>query len=87
MLTEAVAVSLLAFFQLLLCLSCVAGFMLNLCSVMLRLCEPIFTTQPSDRLAKIDPSYMCSQFSRLDVQNEPCLARGRLSKCSPVLGA
>eukprot|EP00117_Sycon_ciliatum_P046288 scpid21219/ scgid2547/ Ubiquitin conjugation factor E4 B; Ubiquitin fusion degradation protein 2; Ufd2a len=54
------------------------GFMLNVCSVMLRLCQPIFTTIETDRLRKIDPSYTSRPWCRLDLHDEPCLARGRI---------
>lgn len=37
------------------------GFMLNLCNVMLRLCQPFCDSPDDPKLLKIDPSYCCAE--------------------------
>ena len=58
-----------------------AGFMINFCAVMLELCKPFFSRDPSgQKLGLISAQYATSPTCRLNLHNEPCLAQGVVCK-------
>ena len=60
-----------------------SGFMLNFCAVMLELCKPFFSNDPSgQKLALINAQYATSPACRLDLHNETCLAQGIVGEYS-----
>lgn len=57
------------------------GYMVNFCAVMLELCKPFFTSDPSGpKLDLISTDYPTSQLCRLDLNGEPCFAQAIISK-------
>jgi ubiquitin-protein ligase len=52
--------------------------MVNFCNVMLKFCQPFFSTCRSPKLAKINHLYYTLPSCRLDMHNEPCMAMGCL---------
>jgi hypothetical protein len=62
------------------------GFMLNLCTVLLKLMQSLYTIAPSANLAKVDPHYPASPHCRIPYHEEACLAKGTIdSSTKPVL--
>lgn len=54
--------------------------MLNLCTVLLRLMQSLYTIAPTANLEKVDPRYSAAPECRLPLSNESCLAKGTISE-------
>ena len=58
--------------------------MLNLCTVLLRLMQSLYTIAPTANLAKVDPRYSAAPECRIPYNDESCLAKGTISKLATV---
>ena len=58
----------------------ISGFMLNLCTVALHLCEPFFKNKSSEKYMKIETDYCASDACRFQLCNESTLPGGHIGK-------
>ncbi len=63
-----------------------AGWMVNLCAVLLELCRPFMSSSSSGpKLLLIQPSYPSSPVCRLQLSGETCLAGGIIGELQTEL--
>lgn len=58
----------------------VVGFMVNLCSVALQMCDSFLLTKGKDKYKQIEALYCTSKACRLRFTNERTLAGGHIGK-------
>ena len=61
-----------------LCLDSIAGFMMNLCTVALQLCDSFLLSKGKVKYKQIEPYYCTSRSCRLRFDNERTLAGGHI---------